>query len=113
MRGTSALVTAGALVLLAGCQGSSGVGAAAAPTAAPTTAEPAPASVEVSPADGATDVSPRVPLEISVTDGELTEVRVVDGAGAEVAGAVADSPGDPAVDVWTPDTRWTTAPATR
>jgi lipoprotein-anchoring transpeptidase ErfK/SrfK len=104
MRGTSALVTAGALVLLAGCQGSSGVGAAAAPTAAPTTAEPAPASVEVSPADGATDVSPRVPLEISVTDGELTEVRVVDGAGAEVAGAVADSPGDPAVDVWTPDT---------
>jgi len=104
MRGTSALVTAGALVLLAGCQGSSGVGAAAAPTAAPTTAKPAPASVEVSPADGATDVSPRVPLEISVTDGELTEVRVVDGAGAEVAGAVADSPGDPAVDVWTPDT---------
>ena len=104
MRGTSALVTAGALVLLAGCQGSSGVGAAAAPTAAPTTAEPAPASVEVSPADGATDVSPRVPLEISVTDGELTEVRVVDGTGAEVAGAVADSPGDPAVDVWTPDT---------
>ena len=104
MRGTSALVTAGALVLLAGCQGSSGVGAAAAPTAAPTTAEPAPASVEVSPADGATDVSPRVPLEISVTDGELTEVRVVDGAGAEVAGSVADSPGDPAVDVWTPDT---------
>jgi lipoprotein-anchoring transpeptidase ErfK/SrfK len=104
MRGTSALVTAGALVLLAGCQGSSGGGTAAAPTAAPTTAEPAPASVEVSPADGATDVSPRVPLEISVTDGELTEVRVVDGAGAEVAGAVADSPGDPAVDVWTPDT---------
>jgi lipoprotein-anchoring transpeptidase ErfK/SrfK len=104
MRGTSALVTAGALVLLAGCQGSSGVGTAAAPTAAPTTAEPAPASVEVSPADGATDVSPRVPLEISVADGELTEVRVVDGAGAEVAGSVADSPGDPAVDVWTPDT---------
>ena len=104
MRGTSALVTAGALVLLAGCQGSSGVGTAAAPTAAPTTAEPAPASVEVSPADGATDVSPRVPLEISVTDGELTEVRVVDGAGTEVVGSVADSPGDPAVDVWTPDT---------
>ena len=104
MRGTSALVTAGALVLLAGCQGSSGVGAAAAPTAAPTTAEPAPASVEVSPADGATDVSPRVPLEISVTDGELSEVRVVDSAGTEVVGSVADSPGNLAVDVWTPDT---------
>jgi lipoprotein-anchoring transpeptidase ErfK/SrfK len=104
MRGTSALVTAGRWFCWPAAREGSGVGAAAAPTAAPTTAEPAPASVEVSPADGATDVSPRVPLEISVTNGELTEVRVVDGAGAEVAGAVADSPGDPAVDVWTPDT---------
>ncbi len=104
MRGTSALVTAGALVLLAGCQGSGGGGTAVAPTAAPTTAEPAPASVQVSLADGATDVSPTVPLQVSVTDGELTGVRVVDGSGAEVTGAVADSPEDPAVDVWTPDT---------
>ncbi|MGY1681071.1 L,D-transpeptidase [Geodermatophilus sp. SYSU D01176] len=100
MRGTSALVTATALVLLAGCRGSGDDATAAAPT----TAQPGPVAVEVSPADGATDVSPTVPLEISVTDGELTAVAVVDGAGAEVPGSVADSPEDPAVDVWTPDT---------
>jgi lipoprotein-anchoring transpeptidase ErfK/SrfK len=101
MRGTSALVTATALVLLGGCQSGGDGGTAAAPT---TAAEPTPVAVEVSPADGATDVSPTVPLEVSVTDGELTEVSVVDGAGAEVRGSVADSPEDPAVDVWTPDT---------
>jgi lipoprotein-anchoring transpeptidase ErfK/SrfK len=101
MRGTSALVAATALVLLAGCQGSGDGGTAAAPT---TTAAPPPVAVEVSPADGATDVSPRALLEISVTDGELTDVSVVDGAGAEVPGSVADSAGDPAVDVWTPET---------
>ncbi|SDO13694.1 Ig-like domain-containing protein [Geodermatophilus sp. DSM 45219] len=101
MRGTSALVTAGALVLLAGCQGGDGGGTAAAPT---TTAPPEPVAVEVSPADGATDVSPTVPLEIAVSGGELTGVSVVNGAGAEVPGSVADSAGDPAVDVWTPDT---------
>ncbi len=101
MRGTSALVTATALVLLAGCQGSGDGGTAAAPT---TTAAPPPVAVAVSPADGATDVSPTVPLEISVTDGELADVSVVDGAGAEVPGSVADSAEDPAVDVWTPET---------
>jgi lipoprotein-anchoring transpeptidase ErfK/SrfK len=104
MRGTSALVTATALVLLAGCQGSRDGGTAAAPTTVAPTPEPVPVSVEVSPADGVIDVSPTVPLEISVTDGELTEVSVVDGAGAEVTGSVADSPEDPAVDVWTPET---------
>src|SRR3712207_8333202 len=100
MRRTSALVTATALALLAGCQGSGDGGTAAAPTIA----EAPLVAVEVSPGDGATDVSPTVPLEISVTDGELTDVDVVDGAGAEVPGAVADSPEDLAVDVWTPET---------
>ena len=75
MRRVSVLVTAGVL-LLAGCSGAE----PAAP--AEPTAEAAPATVEVSPADGSTDVSPTVPLEISVTDGELGEVTVVDGAGA-------------------------------
>ncbi|MGY1705398.1 Ig-like domain-containing protein [Geodermatophilus sp. SYSU D00697] len=103
MRRTAALVTAGALALLTGCQGSDGGGSAsAAPTA--TAAPPAPATVEVSPADGSADVSPTVPLEISVTDGELTDVTLVDGGGAAVTGSVADSPDDPATDVWTPDT---------
>jgi lipoprotein-anchoring transpeptidase ErfK/SrfK len=102
MRRTSALVTATALLLLAGCQSDGGGDGGTA--AAPTTAEPTPVSIEVSPADGAIDVSPTVPLEISVTDGELAEVRVVDGAGAEVPGSVADSPEAPDVDVWTPET---------
>ncbi|SDY81712.1 peptidoglycan transpeptidase precursor, ErfK-YbiS-YhnG family [Geodermatophilus africanus] len=100
MRRTSALVTATALVLLAGCQG----GGDDAVAAAPTTAEARLVAVQVSPADGAVDVSPRIPLEISVTDGGLTDVSVVDGAGAEVPGSVADSAEDPAVDVWTPET---------
>ncbi|MGY1820818.1 Ig-like domain-containing protein [Geodermatophilus sp. SYSU D00079] len=99
MRRTAALVTAGALVLLAGCQQDRGdSGAAAAPTS-----DAPPVSLQVAPADGSVDVSPVVPVEISVTDGELTEVTVVDGAGAAVTGAVADSPEDPATDVWTPD----------
>lgn len=52
---------------------------------APTTVAPPPVGVEVSPADRASDVSPTVPLEISVTDGEVTDVSVVDGAGAPLA----------------------------
>ncbi|MGY1641502.1 Ig-like domain-containing protein [Geodermatophilus sp. SYSU D00703] len=100
MRRTTVLVAAGALVLLSGCQGSEGGGQASAEP----TATAAPATVEVSPADGAADVSPSAPVEISVTDGELADVTVVDGAGAPVTGSVADSPDDPATDVWTPDT---------
>ncbi|MGY1594559.1 Ig-like domain-containing protein [Geodermatophilus sp. SYSU D00708] len=102
MRRTAALVTVGALALLTGCQGSDDSGQASAATTA-TTATAAPATVEVSPADGTADVSPTAPVEISVTDGELTDVTVVDGAGAPVTGSVGDSPDDPATDVWTPD----------
>ncbi|RBY75766.1 hypothetical protein DQ238_19015 [Geodermatophilus sp. TF02-6] len=94
------MLTAGALALLAGCQGHGGDGRAAGFA----TGQGAAASMTVAPADGSTDVSPTVPLEISVTDGELAGVTVVDGAGTPVAGTVADSPDDPATDVWTPDT---------
>jgi lipoprotein-anchoring transpeptidase ErfK/SrfK len=100
MRRTAALVTAGALALLTGCQGSEDGGQA---DAAPT-ATAAPATVEVSPADGSADVPPTSPVEISVTDGELTDVTVVDGSGAPVPGSLEDSADDPATDVWTPDT---------
>ncbi|MGK5173473.1 Ig-like domain-containing protein [Geodermatophilus sp. CPCC 205761] len=102
MRRTAALVTAGFLVLVAGCSGDD-EGASGASAAAEPTVETTPASVTVAPADGSADVSPVVPLEISVTDGELTEVTVVDGAGAEVSGTVADAPGNPATDLFTPD----------
>jgi lipoprotein-anchoring transpeptidase ErfK/SrfK len=103
MRRRTALVTAGFLALLAGCQGGDGGGTTATESPEPTVAA-TPATVEVSPADGSVDVAPSVPVEISVTDGELTDVTVVDGAGARVTGTVADSPEDPAVDLWTPDT---------
>jgi lipoprotein-anchoring transpeptidase ErfK/SrfK len=86
------------LALLSGCDGGDGGSS----TAAPSTAPGAPAQVRLAPADGSADVSPATPVEISVTDGELTEVTVVDGAGAEVAGEVVD--GDTAgTDVWTPE----------
>ncbi|MBJ7453395.1 MAG: L,D-transpeptidase family protein [Blastococcus sp.] len=88
----------GSLVLLAGCSGSDENGGGSGGT----TAEAAPAEVTVTPADGTGDVSPIAPLEISVTEGELGEVSVVDGAGSPVAGDVAETPGDTGPDVWTP-----------
>ena len=94
---------AGALLLLAGCQDDGGSGGSAASSSSPPPEEPGPASVSLSVADGSADVSPVVPLEISVTDGELGEVTLVDAAGALVPGSVADSPRDPATDVWTPE----------
>ena len=53
-------------------------------------------------ADGATDVAPSAPLEITVTDGELDEVTVVDGDA--VQGAVEDGAEEAAPDVWVPET---------
>ena len=85
-------------MFLAGCQGDgdSGGSQASAEGAAP-------AQVSLAVADGSTDVSPVVPVEISVTDGELGTVTVVDGGGAEVAGAVADVAEQPGTSVWTPE----------
>ncbi|WP_233498594.1 Ig-like domain-containing protein [Blastococcus sp. TF02A-26] len=100
MRRTAAVAMAGAMLLLAGCQDDGGGGSS---SGASSSAEAVPATVSLSPADGSADVSPVVPLEITVADGELTEVVVTDGAGAPVPGSVADSAEDPAVDVWTPD----------
>jgi lipoprotein-anchoring transpeptidase ErfK/SrfK len=88
----------GSLVFLAGCSGSDGDGGGSGGT----TAEGAPAEITVAPADGTGDVSPIAPLEISVAEGELAEVRVVDGAGTSVAGQLAAVPGDTGTDVWTP-----------
>ena len=85
-------------MLLAGCRGDDG-GAGSAATAA----DAPPAQVALALADGSADVSPAVPLEISVTDGELGDVTLVDEAGAEVPGAVAAGAG-PETSVWTPKT---------
>jgi hypothetical protein len=111
------VVAVGALLLLAGCNDEAGGGSPAAASAAP-------AQVMLSPADGATDVSPAGPLEITVAGGELGEVTVTDGSGAAVAGSVAAEPagasassspsasasaapsagpGGATTEVWTPD----------
>src|SRR3954470_13842191 len=102
----TAVVIAGALLLLTGCNEggtSSGQGGTSSAAAAP------PAQVAISPSDGATDVSPTVPLEINVTDGTVGEVTLVDNAGAPVTGTVGDPPagevpaGQPSTEVFTPD----------
>jgi lipoprotein-anchoring transpeptidase ErfK/SrfK len=91
------MIAAGALVFLAGCQGSDSGGSKSAADDA------APAQVSLAVADGSTDVSPMVPLEIAVTDGDLGDVKVVDADGAEVAGTVADVAELDGTSVWTPD----------
>ncbi|TKJ25268.1 hypothetical protein A6V29_04405 [Blastococcus sp. CCUG 61487] len=89
-------MAAGTLVFLAGCGGDGG-GSGSDDAAV----ETAPAQVVLAPEDGATDVSPLVPLEISVTDGELAEVALVDDAGAAVPGELAET--DTGAEVWTPE----------
>ncbi|WP_245852237.1 L,D-transpeptidase [Blastococcus aggregatus] len=89
----------GALVFLAGCSGDDEGGGSGGSSGSASGA--APAQLTLAPADGAADVSPVTPLEISVTDGELADVTVVDAAGSPVEGESAEVPGDPATEVWT------------
>jgi lipoprotein-anchoring transpeptidase ErfK/SrfK len=103
VRRTTAALAAGALLFLAGCSGDDPAGTDAAGETSASGAPPA--SLTVAPADGAADVSPIEPLEIAVTDGELGEVTVVDGAGAAVPGTVAESEDASGTEVWTPETQ--------
>jgi lipoprotein-anchoring transpeptidase ErfK/SrfK len=89
------------LALLAGCSNSA---SDAAGNSASPGSPAAPAQLALSLADGAVDVSPSTPLELTVTGGELGDVTVADQAGAAVAGRVAPSADDPAKVVWTPET---------
>ncbi|MGY1697596.1 Ig-like domain-containing protein [Geodermatophilus sp. SYSU D00814] len=109
MRRTAALVTAGALALLSGCTAGNGQGSSAASSSSPSTsasattaADAPPPQLQLAPADGAVDVAPGLPLEISVTDGELGDVTVTDDAGTEVPGQVADGATE-GTEVWTAD----------
>ena len=86
-------------MFLAGCSGDDAGGSGSKDAAS--TAAPAELSLGV--ADGAKDVAPAIPLTIEVTEGDLGEVAVVDGAGAAVPGAVGPSPADPKTSVWTPE----------
>ncbi|WP_347059826.1 Ig-like domain-containing protein [Blastococcus sp. HT6-30] len=104
MRRAAAVIATGALVLLAGCSGEDAGGSGDREALAPAAA---PAVIDLAVAHGAADVSPVVPLEISVTDGQLAGVTVTDGAGAAVPGAVADEQAagaDDGAQVWTPET---------
>jgi lipoprotein-anchoring transpeptidase ErfK/SrfK len=94
-------VTAAALlVILAGCSGGGDEAGGSKKSAA---GDGPPPQVTLAVADGSADVSPVVPLEISVTDGELTEATVVDADGAEVPGALAESAENPEAQVFTPE----------
>src|SRR3954452_18640259 len=98
VRRTAAIIAAGALVFLAGCQGddaggSSGSSADAAPAA----------KVSLAVADGTADVSPVEPLQVMVSGGKLDTVTVVDGGGADVAGSVAAHPTQEGASVWVPE----------
>jgi lipoprotein-anchoring transpeptidase ErfK/SrfK len=121
VRRTAAVVAAGALVLLVGCSDGGSGGSSASGSSAAT----APAQVAVSLTDGSTDVSPVVPVEVTVTGGKLSGVSVTDATGAAVTGSYAleeqpaagadpsddttpsssADPDAPAIDLWTPDTQ--------
>jgi lipoprotein-anchoring transpeptidase ErfK/SrfK len=101
MRRTAAAIAVGALVLLTGCNADDKGGTSDQPAAAKSVA---PAQVSLTPADGAADVAPSTPLEITVSDGKLGEVTVVDDAGTAVPGKVTDGADVTAADVWVPET---------
>ncbi|WP_369053617.1 L,D-transpeptidase [Kineococcus terrestris] len=89
-RGARAWVPAALVLALAAplgaCQADSGSGGAAAPAA---TASPAPARIDVLPADAALDVRLDAPVTVRVTDGQLDEVVVTAQDGTPLEGAVA------------------------
>ena len=99
VRRVAAVTAAAMLVFLAGCSGDDDAGGSKEPAAA----DAPPAQVTLAVADGSSDVSPVVPLEISVTDGELAGATVVDGDGAEVPGTLAESAENPGAQVFTPE----------
>jgi lipoprotein-anchoring transpeptidase ErfK/SrfK len=101
VRRTAAIFAASALVLLSGC---SAEDTPASGDDATTPEAAAPAQVTLAVADGSADVSPVVPLEIAITDGELAEVTLVDGEGTAVPGTVGEAQEDPEAELWTPET---------
>jgi lipoprotein-anchoring transpeptidase ErfK/SrfK len=86
------------LVLLAGCSGED-TGRSKEPAT-----DAAPPHVALAVADGSADVSPVVPLEITVTDGELDDASMVDGDGAQVPGSLAESAENPGAQIFVPET---------
>jgi lipoprotein-anchoring transpeptidase ErfK/SrfK len=102
VRRIAAAVAIGMLALLTGCNGDGSSSSAGGSTSSAAETSAPPAQVQVSPADGTADVSPVTPIEVTVQDGELSDVTVVDAAGTDVPGSVTEAPGDPATEVWRP-----------
>ena len=101
MRRTAAAIAAGALVvLLTGCNADDKGGTSAQQTSAE---QVAPAQVSLTPADGAADIAPSTPLEVTVIGGRLGDVTVVDAAGTAVPGKVEDGADASAPEVWVPE----------
>ena len=100
MRKTVAVLTC-AILLMAGCSAEGDAGrqqGAESSTASASSPAPAAAEITLSVEDGATDVGPATPLEISVTGGKLAEVELVTSDGAEIDGEVeAGAEGEPVV----------------
>jgi lipoprotein-anchoring transpeptidase ErfK/SrfK len=97
VRKTFAVVT-GAVLLMAGCSSADDAGGerptgSSASESAQSSAPAAPAQVALSVEDGATDVSPVTPLEISVTEGELADVELAGADGGVIDGEVEEGAG--------------------
>ena len=101
-RRIAALLIAASLAALAGCTGSSSDASGEPRESAAPESSSAPAQLTLSLADGAVDVAPATPLQITVTGGGLGDVTVADSTGAAVAGSVAPAADDPSAAVWTP-----------
>jgi lipoprotein-anchoring transpeptidase ErfK/SrfK len=99
------MITAGAMILLGGCSGNDAPrGSTDGEPAARVSAAEVPApEVSLALADGSADVSPVVPLEISVPEGDLDAVTLTDAAGAPVAGSIQQEDGADTA-VWAPET---------
>ena len=95
----TAAISAMALASLTACNGDGGPAAAKSSSAA---ALPV-AKVTFAVANNAKDVSPTVPLELTVADGTLDSVAVTAKDGTTVAGAVAKATDHPGSELWTPD----------
>jgi lipoprotein-anchoring transpeptidase ErfK/SrfK len=101
-RRSAALVIAALLALLVGCSGSSSdASRGAGDSGSPAPSAPQ-AQLALSLADGAVDVSPATPLELTVSGGDLGEVTVTDSSGTQVAGEVTPAPDNAAKAVWAP-----------
>ncbi|MFD5319569.1 Ig-like domain-containing protein [Streptomyces sp. NPDC127098] len=86
--GATAALLGALLLTVTACSGGGGQGRDADPDDGPT--EAAEVSISIAPDDGATDVPTSGELRVGAEDGTLTEVRVTDPEGTEVAGELTE-----------------------